>query len=58
MITLPGQSIYGKMYGDQANSFKDELSKTRKLNKVGMVCMAKHGDKEDSSTSQFFVTLR
>jgi peptidyl-prolyl cis-trans isomerase-like 4 len=53
-----GVSVYGKMYGEQADTFKDEMNNKRKLNKVGMVCMAKKGDKEDSNTSQFFITLR
>jgi cyclophilin family peptidyl-prolyl cis-trans isomerase len=57
-ISISGVSVYGKMYGDQANTFADELSKKRKLDKVGMVCMAKKGNKEDSNTSQFFITLR
>lgn len=53
-----GVSAYGIMYGEQAASFNDEIVKTRKLNKVGLVCMAHYGNKENSNRSQFFITLR
>ena len=53
-----GVSAYGLMYGEQATDFADELHKSRKLDKVGLVCMAHFGGKENSNRSQFFITLR
>ena len=55
---LGGSSVYGLMYGSQAISFEDEKSETQTLDKVGMFCMAKHGEQDDSNRSQFFITLR
>ena len=51
-----GMSVYGLMYGDQATTFADEIVPARKLNKVGLVCMANTGP--NSNKSQFFITLR
>jgi peptidyl-prolyl cis-trans isomerase-like 4 len=53
-----GSSVYGLMYGAQAVSFQDEIHKHRKMDKVGLICMARNGDKEDSNRSQFFITMR
>jgi peptidyl-prolyl cis-trans isomerase-like 4 len=53
-----GNSIYGLMHGDGASSFKDEIIKSRKMNKVGLVCMAHDPSKENANRSQFFITLR
>jgi peptidyl-prolyl cis-trans isomerase-like 4 len=53
-----GNSIYGLMHGDGASSFKDEIIKSRKMNKVGLVCMAHDQSKENANRSQFFITLR
>lgn len=53
-----GTSIYGLMDGDGASSFRDEIVKSRKMNKVGLVCMAHDPSKENANRSQFFITLR
>jgi peptidyl-prolyl cis-trans isomerase-like 4 len=53
-----GTSIYGLMHGDGASSFQDEIIKSRKMNKVGLVCMAHDPSKENANRSQFFITLR
>jgi peptidyl-prolyl cis-trans isomerase-like 4 len=53
-----GTSIYGLVHGPQARFFPDELSKHRKVNKVGYVGMAHIGDHPDTNHSQFFITLR
>lgn len=53
-----GTSIYGLLQGEQDSSFKDEISKQRKMNKVGLVCMAHDSNREDANRSQFFITLR
>jgi peptidyl-prolyl cis-trans isomerase-like 4 len=51
-----GMSVYGHMYGDQATTFNDEIVPSRKLNKVGLVCMANTGP--NTNKSQFFITMR
>lgn len=53
-----GSSIYGVVHGPQYRFFPDELSKHRKVNKVGYVGMAHIGDHPDTNHSQFFITLR
>lgn len=52
-----GMSIYGKMYGEQATFFEDEIRKSIRHNKIGLVSMANNGT-ENSNRSQFFITLR
>jgi peptidyl-prolyl cis-trans isomerase-like 4 len=51
-----GMSVFGKMYGDQATMFEDEINLKRKLDKLGLVCMANTGP--HTNKSQFFITLR
>lgn len=54
-----GTSVYGLMYGPQAEQFQDEIKVGRsagKHDKLGLVCMANTGP--DSNKSQFFITLR
>jgi peptidyl-prolyl cis-trans isomerase-like 4 len=46
------------MYGDQAICFEDEIKKQRKMDKIGLVCMAHDQAKENANRSQFFITLR
>lgn len=53
-----GKSIYGFLNGNQADAFEDEISKQKKMNKVGLVCMAHDQTKENANQSQFFITLR
>jgi len=53
-----GKSIYGFLNGSQADLFEDEIIKKRKMNKVGLVCMAHDQTKENANQSQFFITLR
>ena len=53
-----GSSIYGLLDGGKSASFKDEISKQRKMNQVGLVCMAHDQTKENANRSQFFITLR
>jgi peptidyl-prolyl cis-trans isomerase-like 4 len=53
-----GTSVYGIMYGDQAICFEDEIKKQRKMDKIGLVCMAHDQAKENANRSQFFITLR
>lgn len=51
-----GMSIYGLTRGPHSNYFPDEIVKTRRMDKVGLVCMAH--EKENANASQFFITLR
>eukprot|EP01041_Mallomonas_annulata_P005688 gene5688-11475_t len=51
-----GMSVYGKLYGDQAICFQDEIKKNLRHNKIGLVSMANSG--ENTNRSQFFITLR
>ena len=53
-----GSSIYGLLDGGKSASFEDEISKQRKMNQVGLVCMAHDQTKENANRSQFFITLR
>lgn len=53
-----GCSAYGLANGESQIYFDDEITKGRKINKVGMVGMAHTGGKENSNRSQFFITLR
>jgi len=53
-----GQSVYGLLQGEHAACFPDEIVKHRKMNKVGLVCMAHDTRKENANRSQFFITLR
>ena len=53
-----GSSIYGLLDGGKSASFQDEISKQRKMNQVGLVCMAHDQTKENANRSQFFITLR
>ena len=53
-----GNSVYGLLHGDHASCFADEIMKHRKMNKVGLVCMAHDQHKENANRSQFFITLR
>lgn len=51
-----GLSIFGILENDPSICFKDEINRLRKINKLGLVCMAHQ--KENTNTSQFFITLR
>jgi peptidyl-prolyl cis-trans isomerase-like 4 len=53
-----GSSVYGIINGNSANNFADEIVKSRKVNKIGLVGMAHTAGKENSNRSQFFITLR
>ena len=53
-----GSSVYGLIDKAISPSFNDEISKQRKMNKVGLVCMAHDQSKENANRSQFFITLR
>ena len=53
-----GQSVYGLLQGGHAACFADEIVKHRKMNKVGLICMAHDTRKENANRSQFFITLR
>ena len=53
-----GKSLDGIIKGDGALSFKDEIAKSRKVNRVGLVCMAHVQNNENANRSQFFITLR
>ena len=53
-----GKSIDGIIRGDKTLSFRDEIAKSRKVNKVGLVCMAHVQNNENANRSQFFITLR
>lgn len=55
---LGGSSVYGILNGIQDISFNDEIIKTKKLNRVGLVGMAHHNSTQNSNRSQFFITLR
>jgi len=50
-----GESLYQKVYGEQAKYFKDEIHPHLKHTKVGSVGMASVG--EDANCSQFYITL-
>ena len=53
-----GDSVYGLLHGEQESCFADEIKKHRKMDKVGLVCMAHDIQKENANRSQFFITLR
>ena len=53
-----GDSVYGLLRGEQDSCFADEIKKNRKMDKVGLVCMAHDIQKENANRSQFFITLR
>ena len=40
------------------SGFLDEINKDRKINRVGLVCMAHGNDATNANRSQFFITLR
>ena len=41
-----------------SSGFLDEINKDRKINRVGLVCMAHGNDATNANRSQFFITLR
>nr|XP_043627936.1 peptidyl-prolyl cis-trans isomerase CYP59 [Erigeron canadensis] len=51
-----GDSVYKKLYGDQARFFGDEIHLDLKHTKMGTVAMASGG--ENLNASQFYITLR
>ena len=51
-----GVSSYGLLEGSNRTCFDDEISRTRKHNKVGVVAMSSTGP--NTSKSQFYITLR
>ena len=51
-----GQSVYSIIRNDPTLTFINEITKSRKINKIGLVCMA--SEKENCNRSQFFITLR
>lgn len=51
-----GQSIYGQLYGSQADAFEDEICPQYTHNKKGMVGMANTGP--NTNRSQFYITTR
>ena len=52
-----GDSVYGKLYGDQARFFEDEIRATLKHGAKGTVSMASGGG-ENRNASQFLITAR
>nr|XP_022302004.1 peptidyl-prolyl cis-trans isomerase-like 4 [Crassostrea virginica] len=50
-----GESIYGKLYGDQAKFFEMELTPRMKHSRAGLVSMVNNG--QNLHGSQFFITL-
>jgi peptidyl-prolyl cis-trans isomerase-like 4 len=51
-----GESIYGKMYGEQARFFEDEFRKHLRHDQKGVVSMA--SGSADQNGSSFFITTR
>lgn len=51
-----GHSIFGLVQGLERDTFHDEISKTRLIDRAGLVCMA-NSNKPDTNRSQFFITL-
>lgn len=51
-----GQSIFGQLYGAQADAFEDEIRPQYTHNKKGMVGMANTGP--NTNRSQFYITTR
>ena len=52
-----GDSVYGKLYGEQARFFEDEIRATLKHGAKGTVSMASGGG-ENRNASQFLITAR
>ncbi|XP_061195925.1 peptidyl-prolyl cis-trans isomerase-like 4 isoform X2 [Saccostrea echinata] len=50
-----GESVYGKLYGDQAKFFEMELTPRMKHSRAGLVSMVNNG--QNMHGSQFFITL-
>ena len=53
-----GIALSGLLDSRGAAAFEDEIVQSRKINKVGLVCMAHDLAKENANRSQFFITLR
>lgn len=53
-----GIALSGLLDSRGAATFDDEIIQSRKINKVGLVCMAHDLAKENANRSQFFITLR